>query len=486
MAGAQMRTVQVDAAKTTGVIRSLQGVGGAPVSFRGAFNVAKQYRDLRIDLVRTHDFFGPTDIDAKWTHPDKFALGAKADAANTIFPDWDADPEKESSYHFGPSDKVMAGIVSSGAGVYFRIGRSWSADPEPPPDFDKYASVAKHVVMHYNAGWAHGFHYNIRYWEFWNEPNLQFHKNTSAGGYDAQPYWSGTPEQFYQLYEKVARVLKSYDASLKVGAPGLAYAAAPSPFREGLIEYCAVHHVPLDFYAWHHYTQSFEDPYDLVRIAKDIRGLLDAKGFRDSESILSEWAMSLLHDAGNQQSMEHAAFCGAAEIYFEDGPVDRALYYRADPGALGFFDPDGTYRKKAYAFKALGAMQDTRERLAATGADNIGFAALAGRSPDGKTVQVLISNYEMPEAVRKGPPASFLKYRKELEGWKEVHYRNNRGYALTVSNLPWGKAEFTVKRYRTTKTENWAESSTSGKGGTLEITNLLPPPGVELIVIRRK
>jgi hypothetical protein len=79
-----------------------------------------------------------------------------------------------------------------------------------------------------------------------------------------------------------------------------------------------------------------------------------------------------------------------------------------------------------------------------------------------------------------------LKYRAGFDRREEVRYQNNGGYALTVSNLRWGMAEFTVKRYRTTKTENWLESETAGKSGRLEISNPLPPPGVELIVIRQK
>ena len=34
----------------------------------------------------------------------------------------------------------------------------------------KWANVCKHIVMHYNAGWANGFYYNIKNWEVWNEP----------------------------------------------------------------------------------------------------------------------------------------------------------------------------------------------------------------------------------------------------------------------------------------------------------------------------
>jgi len=47
----------------------------------------------------------------------------------------------------------------------------------------------KHVVMHYNKGWANGFTYGIKYFEIWNEP-------------DFSPFWAGTGEQYHELYGK--------------------------------------------------------------------------------------------------------------------------------------------------------------------------------------------------------------------------------------------------------------------------------------------
>jgi len=394
----------------------------------GLADATKGYRELRINLIRTHDFFGPADIDAKWSDPDPISKSVKADGANSIFPDW-------------------------------------NADPSPPPDFDKYANIVRHVVMHYNNGWAHGFHDRIRYWEIWNEPNLKRSVNPNF----VREFWSGTPQQFYALFEKVARALKSCDPSLKVGGPAIAFGATPGPYREGLLDYCVKHNVPLDFFSWHHDSHRSGDPHDFVRIGRQIRALLDAKGFSKVESHISEWGMGAAVDPKLQTTMETAAFVASAAIYMQDAPIDRALYYRGDTGSMGLFDRNANYRRKAYGFRAVGAMQDTPLRLAASGADAQGFAVLAGRSKDGSTVQVLLSNYEIAESMRKGR-----------------HYENNRGYELKVTNLPWGEGEFTVKRYRTTATENWVETETSGKGGSLELSNQLEPSAVELIVIRRK
>ena len=133
---------------------------------------------------------------------------------------------------------------------------------------------------------------------------------------------------------------------------------------------------------------------------------------------------------------------------------------------------------------ALGAMLDTRLRLAVNGADTSGFAVLAGKSADGTRVQVLVCNYEIPEAKRNLP----LKLPKlvGLEPRHDLAYQNNRGCELKVSHLPWGQGEFTVKRYLTTDTLNWAETTSTGKGGILQISSALPPPGMEFIVIQQK
>ena len=200
--------VSVDAAQVTGVLRSFQGVNLGPLHTQTNFpDLTAQYRALRIDAIRTHDFFGPTDLDA---HP------RDRGHEQVIFPDWSADPAKADSYRFGPSDRMVKGIVDCSARPCFRLGRSFGADPTPPPDFEKFAEVAKHIVMHYNGGCANGYHYNIRYWEIWNEPNIEKDWVPGKGLY---LFWSGTREQFFDLYQKTARALKALDPSLKVGGP---------------------------------------------------------------------------------------------------------------------------------------------------------------------------------------------------------------------------------------------------------------------------
>jgi len=85
-----------------------------------------------------------------------------------IFPDFDADENDPASYDFTFTDWLMTAIKKQGC---------------------------EHVVRHYNEGWADGFHYDIKYWEIWNEP-------------EGEAFWSGTREEFFRLYEVASNHLK--------------------------------------------------------------------------------------------------------------------------------------------------------------------------------------------------------------------------------------------------------------------------------------
>jgi xylan 1,4-beta-xylosidase len=498
--GAGFRSLKVDAGKVIGEIRSFQGLSGLPSPvMAGLPSLVQQYKDLRVDQVRTHDAMGPSEIDSKfvlsngeltWLIPDdaQRAGVVKAGNASIIFPDWSADPDKAGSYNFAPTDKVIAAIRASGAEVYYRIGRSWGANVDPPNDFDKFASVVKHIAMHYNAGWANGFRHGIRYWEFWNEPDGSF--------------WTGTPEQFYALYEKTARALKSIDPTLKIGGDGKAFPSDDGGYREGFIDYCALHHVPLDFYSWHTYANGSADPYDAVRLAREIRGILDTHGFPRAESILSEWNLSADFTEAEKaelQGAHNAAYIAVVLSYLQDTSINHAHFYRGDAAWMGLFGPDGKYFKTAYAFKAMGKMLDTPQRLQAEGVDTFGFAALAGRSADGNMVQILISNYEIPanykpdlmpmplELQKKSPPMPDMSKVKFLPLRTDVVYRDNAGYNLTINNLPWGLVDFSIKRYRIGKTQNLdLVEEGSGKEGVLHLSNSLAPDTLDLIVLTRR
>ena len=486
---AGLRRITVDASKADGRLRSLQGVNGAPapgfhkpIRFQfGGWNIPEEtdatpgYRQARIDLIRTHDAYGPGDIDA--TFPD--APNTLIDGARTalsLFPNPDADPNDPKSYNFGPTDKLIASIKGLGAEVIFRLGRSEGSNVDPPKDFDRYAEVARHVVLHYNRGWANGFHYDIRYWEVWNEPDL------------GRLFWGGTAPEYFTLYEKIARAVKSADRRALVGGPAISRPNddAKNPYLDGFLAYVRAKKVPLDFYSWHWYATDSADPQDLVRIGERIRARLDEHGFRKTLSMVNEWNYGLMEPLPSD--MHRASFITSSLIYMQRAPIDLAALYRAD----NVFGPKGTSpHKTGYALIALGRMKDTPFALKMSGADDNGLAVQAARSKNGDKVQVLISNYQIPPEFigpRKTPNVLTVgtEFSVDLLPRRTVSYTDNRGYDLTVDHLQTGKT-YTVERYRLTAQNDLSLVDTSMETGpSIHLVAPLPPPGIELVVLTKR
>lgn len=483
-----LRKITVDASTPVGRLRSLQGVNGAPApgahkpeNFKfGGWNmpehidVSQGYRMARIDLVRTHDAYGPTDIDAKFETADAPGGGlisARRDVFD-IFPDPGADANDPRSYNFAPTDLIIKSIRKVGAQVIFRLGRSEGADPQPPKDFDQYANIARHIVLHYNRGWAKGFHFRIRYWEIWNEPDL------------GKVFWSGTAQQYYELYGKVARAVKSADPHALVGGPAIARPNDDTPYRDAFLEYVRSEHLPLDFYSWHWYATDSDDPLDFIRISRDTRARLDKHGFKHTRSMVTEWNYGLMDPPPT--AVQRASFITAAIIYMQDAPIDAANLYRAD----SVFGADGaTPDKTGQALIALGRLKDTPYRLKVRGADLNGFAVEAARSADSRTVQILLSNYQIPaeflgpraaDDVLHVPPVFDVR----LLARRSISYRNNSGYDLTVDHLP-ANRRYSVERCRISAAHDFINLGTSlYVNAPIRLQNELLPPGIELITIR--
>jgi len=473
---------------TAGTLRSLQGVDGAPGpgghkpenftfggwNMRDDVDVSAGYRLAGIDLVRTHDAYGPGDIDAKFETaqaPGGALISAKRDVL-TLFPNPNADPENPESYRFGPTDQLVASIERVGAEVLFRLGRSEGADPRPPTDFDRYAAIAKHVVLHYNRGWAKGFHYNIRYWEVWNEPDL------------GRLFWSGTEQQYFELYRRIAQEVKKADPRALVGAPAIAEPNDNTPYRDELMRQVRSTHTPLDFYSWHWYATDSNDPLDFTRIARDLRRRLDGFGLTATKSLLTEWNSGLTEPPPSP--LERASFITSALIYMEDAPVDAATLYRAD----NVFGSDGaTPDKTGQALIALGQMKRTPQRLQVTGGDSNGFAVEAGRSQDGRLLRILISNYQIPARLlgpRKGDDVLHVPdvFDVTLLSRRSIVYRDNAGFDLSIEHLPPDRS-YVLEHCRITDRDDFQLVSTIVvPGQPLHLRENLPPPGVELITLR--
>ncbi|QII38301.1 hypothetical protein G3M83_11720 [Rouxiella badensis] len=493
---ASLRALTVDVASDRGQLKSLRGINSGPlpwtdrpaveqmndvveVSDRTGFrslgaDASPGYRQANIDLIRIHDNYGPGDIYAhfrgKWAMADGSFVTAAQRNALVMFPRLGADPTLASNYHFGPTDALIKSIYDVGAEPLFRLGASAGEDSGVPDSFTRasdyrhYADIARHVVLHYNRGWNGGFHYGIKYWEVLNEPDGRF-----------------TPRKYYQLYGEIARAVKNADPAALVGGPALMFAYNGSAYREDFLDYLRQRALPLDFWSFHDYSVDAADPYNFVRIARDMRKLLDKYGFVNTRLILDEWNV-LGVDPDLLSMTARAAFTASAIIYMQDSPLDAQTFYMGP----NLFGEDGkTPNKVGQVLVALGKMKNTPIRLAVTGDDTQGMAVLAGRSADSAHINVLISNYEVPaplRGARKGGDtvAGYI----HLLPRRELRYQQNGGFSLKISGLTPDK-HYRIERYRITDTQDYRLLSTQRMTGR-EMTNVnstLPAPAVELINI---
>ena len=493
---AGFRAILVDASKTLGRFKSLRGVNVGPlpwtdrleldrttglveVSDRTGYrslgaDASAGYRAANVDFIRVHDNYGPGDIYANFRRPWRMAdgtnLSPEARNALVMFPDLRADPSKPESYNFAPTDRLIQSIYDVGAMPLFRLGASANESSGVPnsftteADYDRYADIARHVVLHYNKGWNNGFRYGVKYWEVLNEPD---------GHIDAAKY--------HKLYGKIARAVKSADPGALIGGPALMFPFQGRGYREDFLDYLRKNRLPLDFWSFHDYNIDAADPYLFVRLAADMRKLLDSHGFPKAQIVLGEWNV-LGIDPDLLTTTGRAAFVASSIIYMQDSPIDAQNYYMG----LNAFGEDGnTPNKVGQALIALGRMKRTPMRLAVTGADTNGFAVQAGCSPDGSEINILISNYEVPASLRGPRPlgdkvAGFIN----LLPRQELKYQRNRGFKLTVAGLKPNR-RYSVARYRIS--DNWDYrllSTVTLKGSEVAISEILQPPAIELLVIK--
>jgi xylan 1,4-beta-xylosidase len=133
----------------------------------------------------------------------------------------------------------MPEALASGHTTVFR----YRANVTPPRDYNQWATLIQKITQHWVDRYGAQ---EVREWflEVWNEPNLR-------------QFWTGTQDEYFQLYRRTAEAIKSVDRSLKVGGP----ATADNAWIGAFLDFCTTNSVPVDFVSTHHYpTDAFGQP----------------------------------------------------------------------------------------------------------------------------------------------------------------------------------------------------------------------------------
>ncbi|MCF6224505.1 MAG: hypothetical protein L3J34_12375, partial [Flavobacteriaceae bacterium] len=379
--------ISFDFAKENGIIKNLNGLNLGTSLKRESHTdfMTQAYKDMKVPYARLHD--------VPFSYPGSVDIPA-------IFPLFHLDADDPKNYNFKKTDDYILELLKSGAEVYYRLGVSIEHTKEkyyidPPSDYEKWAKICVNIIRHYNEGWANGFHLGIKYWEVWNEA-------------DHPKMWTGTQDQYFDLYKTTVTAIKKYDPELLVGTAGLSNV---NKNGRPLLDYCKKNRLPIDFFSWHDYTQH---PEQIVKKALYVRKLLDDYGFEETESHINEWnywpgTWSKLSNnmyyrknlaLNEMNSAKSAAFVATTLINLQDLPVDQSSFYSGGPSVFGFglFDSYGIPRKSFYTFRATALLLDTPNRVFSKKDSTYkSIAVIGGLSESKNQAIIMLSNYNSKE-----------------------------------------------------------------------------------------
>ncbi len=222
-------TIRVNAGRSIGAVRAIQGVNGGPVCYGGVVDLSPYHRALGIPLTRIHD--------ANWPARDVVNVHA-------IFPDFYADAYSPASYRFAPTDDYLKAILAAGSKVMYRLGESIEHTPRKyyvhkPADFNHWAKICLGIIRHYNEGGP--------------TASISTSATSRSGTRRRSARLCGTARQTTTTASTppLPRPSRRNIPLLRVGGPAAAglgrlegKSLKPSPFLSGFLHYCKEQSAP--------------------------------------------------------------------------------------------------------------------------------------------------------------------------------------------------------------------------------------------------
>jgi xylan 1,4-beta-xylosidase len=265
----------------------------------------------------------------------------------------------------------------------------YGAIVSPPKNWQRWHDLIRALVEHLAD--RYGLEELVELWSFevWNEANLEV-------------FWSGTPEEYLQLYDVTAAAVRSVDGRLRVGGPS----SAASGWVEELLAHADRSGSPVDFVTTHTYGSP----------PLDFRPMLERYGREGAPIWWTEWGVTPTHFnevsdavfAGTFLLRGMASAMGRIEAlsywvvsdHFEELGRPPALLH----GGFGTRTVGELRKPRWWALALLERLPSTRVGVTLTG-DGAGslVEALGARSPSG-AVGVLVWNLTLDQTKASGSP----------------------------------------------------------------------------------
>jgi xylan 1,4-beta-xylosidase len=386
---------------------------------------------------------------------------------------------------------LMPWSLASGDQTVFR----YRGNVTPPKSYQRWSILIGKLVVH----WVERYGIEeVREWYFevWNEPNLHH-------------FWTGTQQEYFELYRSTVEAIKGVDGQLRVGGP----ATAKNGWIEEFVAFCEKSQLSADFISTHHY------PTDVVEGTSlgDEEDVTEAQLARSRRSILREWARDVRRQArgrpvyytewntsSNPRDPRHdepyaAAFVtktvmeasGLVEGYsfwtFSD--IFAENYYPSIPfhGGFGLLNLQGIAKPTYRAFELMHRLGT--ERLLVDGLHQTvdAWVIRGNKSATGNEATVLLANGALPrhpiesQQVRVRLTGTGQPLAAQIERIDEEHANAKRHWqAMGEPKYPSGaQVEQLQAASRTTKEpQPW-----TCKAGVIQLDVDLPPQSVAAITL---
>lgn len=336
-----------------------------------------------------------------------------------------------------------------------QVLRSGEREISPPKNLKLWEELVYRLVKHVNVDRKLG----VKYWEVWNEPNLDI-------------FWTGSKEQYLELYAATVRGVLRADPTVKVGGPGVA--GSDSSWIISLLDYVKANKLRLDFVSWHDYRVP---PEYHKQMARRVKGWLSDRGM-NAELLITEWNYDAGLHPGNDDE-RGAAYAARCLHNMLDSPLNYAQFFEIKDGVNADSEYWGrwgmitcNHHPKAvyYTYRMFAMLGNQRVRVVG------GTASVNGL------------------ATRNGDELCILIYStSKTENWSGAE--NQMSVNLRITGLPAGRLRWErflmdsghsnpAKQGNQSTLEKVAETVTSPKQGTIETQILLEPDAVTLIRIK--
>ena len=356
---------------------------------------------------------------------------------------------------------------------------TYGAIISPPRDWERWGALvhdlAEHLVDRY------GLDEVREHWSFelWNEANLQV-------------FWSGTPDEYWRLYDVAAAAVKAVDPGLRFGGP----ATAAAGWVEDLLAHAADSGAAVDFVSTHTYGSP----------PLDFGPALERHGRADVPIWWTEWGVSPTHFNPVNDGVLSAAFLlrgmrsalGRIEAlaywvvsdHFEELGRSPALLH----GGFGLLTVGNLRKPRFWALELLGRLGTERLSVAMSGdgAESM-VECLATRDSAG-VVAVLVWSSTLDQSQLEGAAQLERVVRVRITGltassYTVSHHRVAPGQSDIRADwdgmsggAAWpDDAQWAQLQAANTLAELPADSPISPEGGASELELTLPMPAIAFL-----